>query len=495
MSRLFYHEKSDRRKWAAITIVVLLIIAAIVLGVLSNWYTDFNKYCVFGHDYGEDNKCVRCGKEKPIENEPEVEPQAFISEPYRMSTASARPLMASNDGTAAQSDDMGLEAVSTWNVGTICPEKEDFLQDVSSIEDLPINTSFNEYVLISTYGALRPTRKVITISNTFFQGISIGSGVPISNSEHKNYHICYLRVDEASTWKEFIRNNPDNTLVDKEVTIEPIQLNGAGQYKVCLVKHNSASNIIEARSDIFTVNFNVQALPPAPSKLGYTFTGWYTDEACTNKYTASTVTADITLYAGFRAHTYSIKFNANIGSGTMANLAMTYDQAKNLTNNSFTKDHYQFKGWATSADGNVIYSNSQSVKNLTATDNATVELFAVWERSEVKVDFVSEGNTVATNWIAIGTKATLPVNPSKVGHTFVGWYFADGTEYTTQNISEDTVLTAKFEVIQCVVTFMVDGVVYAVYVCDWGTSLAEALNANDVNPVLLQTEDEYSRNF
>lgn len=67
MSRLYYHEKSDRRKWAAITIVVLLIIAAIVLGVLSNWYTDFNKYCVFGHDYGEDNKCVRCGKDKPIE--------------------------------------------------------------------------------------------------------------------------------------------------------------------------------------------------------------------------------------------------------------------------------------------------------------------------------------------------------------------------------------------------------------------------------------------
>lgn len=67
MSRLYYHEKSDRRKWAAMTIAVLLIIAAIVLGVLTNWYTVWNKYCVFGHDYGADNKCIRCGAEKPIE--------------------------------------------------------------------------------------------------------------------------------------------------------------------------------------------------------------------------------------------------------------------------------------------------------------------------------------------------------------------------------------------------------------------------------------------
>ncbi|MCM1195150.1 MAG: InlB B-repeat-containing protein, partial [Firmicutes bacterium] len=237
-----------------------------------------------------------------------------------------------------------------------------------------------------------------------------------------------------------------------------------------------------------------KALPTAPTKTGYTFTGWYTDEACTNKYTASTVTSDIVLYAGFKANTYSIKFNANSGSGTMDNLSMTYDQAKNLTKNTFTKEHYAFKGWATSANGAVEYGDGASVKNLASANGATVELFAVWERSEVKVDFVSESKTTTT-WVTIGSNATLPLRPVKEGYTFVGWYFADGTKYTNQNLSADTTLTARFEIIKCTVTFIVDGEVYCVYVCDWGTSLAEALNANDVNLALMSVEDEYRQNF
>ena len=143
MSRLYYHEKSDRRKWAAITIVVLLIIAAIVLGVLSNWYTDFNKYCVFGHDYGDDGKCVHCGKDKPIENEPEVEPQAFVSEPYRV-YALASPLMASNEGIDLQSDDDGLETVEGWTINFSVSS----LTSANDVTVLSENTSLNSYLAI-----------------------------------------------------------------------------------------------------------------------------------------------------------------------------------------------------------------------------------------------------------------------------------------------------------------------------------------------------------
>ena len=257
---------------------------------------------------------------------------------------------------------------------------------------------------------------------------------------------------------------------------------------------NYGSNVDKLGVLPIYVQIVLTELPPAPTKTGYTFTGWYTDEACTNKYTDDKVYGDITLYAGFQANSYEIKFNANSGSGTMANEAMTYDQAKNLTANTFTKEHYAFQGWATSADGEVVYANNAEVKNLTATDGAVIELFAVWERSEVSVTFVSEGNTVATTWIAIGTKATLPETPVKEGHLFDGWYYEDGTKYETQNISEDITLTAKFSIIRCTVTFIVDGEVYAVYVCDWGTSIAQALNGAGVNTALYKA-DEHSRNF
>ncbi len=58
------HAASDRRKWVVVTISILLIIAVIVTGVLTDWFVNWNKYCLFGHDYGEDGICTRCGKEK-----------------------------------------------------------------------------------------------------------------------------------------------------------------------------------------------------------------------------------------------------------------------------------------------------------------------------------------------------------------------------------------------------------------------------------------------
>ena len=314
-------------------------------------------------------------------------------------------------------------------------------------------------------------------------------------------------------------------------------------------------------------------LPPAPTKTGYTFTGWYTDEACTKPYTDDKVIGDITLYAGFKANTYSVKFNANGGSGSMSNQSMTYDQSKALTANAFSKTGYTFKGWATSSSGSVAYSNSQSVKNLSATQGATVNLYAVWGANTYTITFNANGGTgsmsnqsmtydqskaltanaftrknhefkgwatsaggevvytnsqsvsnlTATNggnvnlyavWELISynvsfsvdgqitstievpkeTAATLPEEPSKEGYNFIGWFLEDGTQYTNQGITADTVLTAKFEIIKCTVTFIVDGEVYTRYECDWGTNLSELLGQN-VNSMLYSVEGEYSPNF
>ena len=76
---------------------------------------------------------------------------------------------------------------------------------------------------------------------------------------------------------------------------------------------------------------------------------------------------------------YSVKFNANGGLGTMANQSFVYGTAQNLTANGFSRDGYSFVGWATSANGEKVYSDNASVKNLTSTANGTVNLYAVWE--------------------------------------------------------------------------------------------------------------------
>ena len=71
---------------------------------------------------------------------------------------------------------------------------------------------------------------------------------------------------------------------------------------------------------------------------------------------------------------YTISFNANGGNGSMNSLTVCSGQSVQLSANSFTYTGYNFTGWATSANGQVVYSD---VDVITPTANMT--LYAVWE--------------------------------------------------------------------------------------------------------------------
>lgn len=125
------------------------------------------------------------------------------------------------------------------------------------------------------------------------------------------------------------------------------------------------------------------------TRTGYIFIGWAKSASATTtayddgqsvKNLTTTSGGTVNLYAVWQANAYTIKFNKNGGTGTMANLAMTYDVAKALTANAFQRVNYKFMGWATSASATTAtYSNKQSVSNLTATPDGTVNLYAVWK--------------------------------------------------------------------------------------------------------------------
>ena len=119
-----------------------------------------------------------------------------------------------------------------------------------------------------------------------------------------------------------------------------------------------------------------------PTRTGYTFKGWATSStATTAQYQPGgsyTTDAAVTLYAVWQANTYSVRYNANGGNGTMANSSHTYGVAKALSANAFTMTERIFGGWAISAGGAVVYSNGQSVSNLTTANGTVVDLYAVW---------------------------------------------------------------------------------------------------------------------
>ncbi|MBQ9694764.1 MAG: InlB B-repeat-containing protein, partial [Kiritimatiellae bacterium] len=91
------------------------------------------------------------------------------------------------------------------------------------------------------------------------------------------------------------------------------------------------------------------------------------------------MTGDQTVTAAWMPITYSIAYAANGGSGTMAQTSATYDSTVTIATNAFVYEGYLFKGWATTADGEVVYTGGETVSNLTTVQNGVVTLYAIWE--------------------------------------------------------------------------------------------------------------------
>ena len=199
------------------------------------------------------------------------------------------------------------------------------------------------------------------------------------------------------------------------------------------VKFNANGGTGTMANEAFTYDVAKSLSANAFTRTGYTYQGWATTAAggkvYSDKQTVSNLTAaangTVTLYAVWKANAYAVKFNANGGTGTMANESFTYDVAKALTANAFTRTGYTFQGWATSASGAVAHADKASVKNLTATANATFNLYAVWMANPYTVTFNANGGdgaAMGAQDFAYGTAQNLPNGSyTRTGYTFLGW--------------------------------------------------------------------------
>lgn len=121
-----------------------------------------------------------------------------------------------------------------------------------------------------------------------------------------------------------------------------------------------------------------------PTRTGYSFLGWSTSSTATSAtYTAGanyTANAAVTLYAVWKANTYTVKFNANGGTGAPGDQTKTYGKTLTLSSTKPTRTNYNFKGWGTSASATTVtYAAGASY-----TANAAITLYAVWELAYTK---------------------------------------------------------------------------------------------------------------
>ena len=200
-----------------------------------------------------------------------------------------------------------------------------------------------------------------------------------------------------------------------------------------------------------TVNYGDSFTLQASTKAGYTLTWIVNNESKAVGSTVSNLTttanATVTIRADWTAITYTVIYNANAGVGTMSSQQFTYDLSKELTANTFTRTGYKFKGWSTTADGDVVYNDEETVNNLTTTANATITLYAVWEANTYNITFHYYDNETVTLSGTFGSAYSLLITPTEPsGYTFAGWFADEAytTAVTTITIANNHDVYAKY---------------------------------------------------
>ena len=219
---------------------------------------------------------------------------------------------------------------------------------------------------------------------------------------------------------------------------------------------------------------------------GYDFLGWakspyattpdLQDEASILNYDNAVADDAIPLYAVWKkqSSSYTVTFDPNGGEGTLSGddiktktdgdntsyyIEVEEDETANLPKNTFTKDGYEFLGWAKSPDATTPdYKDTAEIKNI-ANKGENVTLYAVWKKkdfskfnihAEVSGNMAKLNKTVGVQLLVAQDNSFLPssdeyhyVDQDNVTHSFTfhkggaSFDMKDGDTFTFMDLPTD----------------------------------------------------------
>ena len=194
--------------------------------------------------------------------------------------------------------------------------------------------------------------------------------------------------------------------------------------------------------------------PSAPTRDNFSFTGWFTDAACTAAADFEYgLTEDTTFYAGWKASGFTVTFSSNYEGGADSTTLVNVSEAVGEPS-APTRDGYLFDGWYVDADGSTAYDFAAAVE-------ADMTVYAKWQQMDASKDYC----TVTFMWNYDGapndgvySKIQVEKNSkitSQTPHRGDEYYLASGNWYTepecvnkfkfsTTRITEDTTLYARW---------------------------------------------------
>ena len=203
-------------------------------------------------------------------------------------------------------------------------------------------------------------------------------------------------------------------------------------------------------------------LPVDIVKTGYTFEGWFDNAEWEGEQIntiGATETGNKQFFAKWSEIDYSIVYNAN-GGAIEGTPQASYNYGETVVLPSASREGYTFAGW---------YDNSNfegvKVSTIAETETGNKEYWAKWIVKTYGVTLVENGGTInsgnVTNYV-FGNIAILPVDVTKTGYSFAGWF--DNAECTGEAVTgiaetETGAKTfyAKWTPNQYTITFSVNG--------------------------------------
>lgn len=260
------------------------------------------------------------------------------------------------------------------------------------------------YITPYTYNGVQYKRgdAVVVTGNYYYSINDTSANGSVSNAT--KYFYGYAQMNDGSSVLHplgLMNSASHSSVTFAQMDMSAIKSGGTPlQYKITInMNGGTATNNHTSMTVVVGTNSWYAFGGLQPTRTGYTFKGLYTSASGGEQvYNASGLAVNgtywsvsngtyswkyagnVTLYAQWTANTYYIKYNGNgATSGSMSNSTHRYGTAYNLTANAYSRTGYTFIGWAKSSSGSVAYSNKASFNNMSSTNGATVNLYAVWQ--------------------------------------------------------------------------------------------------------------------
>lgn len=176
-----------------------------------------------------------------------------------------------------------------------------------------------------------------------------------------------------------------------------------------------------------------------PTRLGYTFTGWFESDDNGETLAVAPVdkntvyTSDTKLYAGWRANSYTVSYHDEHTADLLPDpQTFMYGVPGSITEQELTRNGYSFAGWSLSEDAaQVDYLPGQEVLSLASENGAEIKLYAVWAANNYTIVYDANGGSNAPGeqtGIAFDEEVALSSDtPDRSGYRFLGWSLTPGS--------------------------------------------------------------------